>query len=46
NPDQTEYFVGLVDAYRQSIWNRPFNKALNQELTDKATVPHIETNLK
>ncbi|GAH29755.1 unnamed protein product, partial [marine sediment metagenome] len=21
-----EYFVGLVDAYRQSIWNRPFNK--------------------
>ena len=26
NPDQVEYFVGLVDAYRQSIWNRPFNK--------------------
>lgn len=26
NPDQVEYFVGLVDAYRQSIWNRPFDK--------------------
>lgn len=26
NPDEVEYFVGLVDAYRQSIWNRPFNK--------------------
>ena len=25
-PDEVEYFVGLVDAYRQSIWNRPFNK--------------------
>ena len=27
NPDQVEYFVGLVDAYRQSIWNRPFNES-------------------
>lgn len=26
DPAQVEYFVGLVDAYRQSIWNRPFNK--------------------
>ena len=26
NPVEVEYFVGLVDAYRQSIWNRPFNK--------------------
>ncbi|GAH51263.1 unnamed protein product, partial [marine sediment metagenome] len=26
DPEQVEYFVGLVDAYRQSIWNRPFNK--------------------
>lgn len=26
NPEQVEYFVGLVDAYRQSIWNRPFDK--------------------
>ena len=26
NPDQVQYFVGLVDAYRQSVWNRPFNK--------------------
>ena len=24
-PDEVEYFVGLVDAYRQSIWNKPFN---------------------
>jgi len=24
-PEQVEYFVGLVDAYRQSVWNRPFN---------------------
>lgn len=26
DPTQVEYFVGLVDAYRQSIWNRPFDK--------------------
>jgi len=26
NPDQVRYFVGLVDAYRQSIWNKPFNE--------------------
>lgn len=26
DPYQIMYFVGLVDAYRQSIWNRPFNK--------------------
>ena len=25
DPYQVEYFVGLVDAYRQSIWNKPFN---------------------
>jgi len=25
-PDQVQYFVGLVDAYRQSIWNQPFNE--------------------
>ena len=25
-PDEVEYFVGLVDAYRQSIWNKPFNQ--------------------
>ncbi len=25
SPDQVTYFVGLVDAYRQSIWNKPFN---------------------
>lgn len=25
DPKQVEYFVGLVDAYRQSIWNKPFN---------------------
>ncbi len=24
-PEQLQYFVGLVDAYRQSLWNRPFN---------------------
>lgn len=28
NPDEVQYFVGLVDAYRQSIWNRPFNQEL------------------
>ena len=22
---QLEYFIGLVDAYRQSLWNKPFN---------------------
>lgn len=26
DPSQVTYFVGLVDAYRQSIWNKPFNK--------------------
>jgi hypothetical protein len=25
-PEEVEYFVGLSDAFRQSIWNRPFNK--------------------
>lgn len=26
NPSQVEYFVALLDGYRQSIWNRPFNE--------------------
>ncbi len=26
NPDQTMYFVGLLDAFKQSVWNRPYNK--------------------
>ncbi len=26
SPDQLQYFIGLVDAYRQSLWNKPFNK--------------------
>jgi len=26
DPNQVEYFIGLVDAYRQSVWNRPFNQ--------------------
>lgn len=25
-PNQVQYFVGLVDAYRQSVWNKPFNQ--------------------
>lgn len=25
DPDEVRYFVGLVDAYRQSVWNKPFN---------------------
>ena len=24
-PSEVTYFVGLVDAYRQAIWNKPFN---------------------
>jgi len=24
-PEQVTYFIGLEDAYRQSIWNKPFN---------------------
>ncbi|GAH60107.1 unnamed protein product, partial [marine sediment metagenome] len=24
--DQLTNFIGFVDAYRQSIWNRPFNR--------------------
>jgi len=26
DPSEVLYFVGLVDAYRQSVWNRPFNQ--------------------
>lgn len=26
DPDEVMYFVGLVDAYRQSIWGQPFNQ--------------------
>jgi len=26
DPSEVTYFIGLVDAYRQSIWNAPFNK--------------------
>ena len=26
NPDQTLYFIGLVDAFRTSVWNRDFNE--------------------
>lgn len=25
-PSQIQDFVGLTDAYRQSLWNKPFNK--------------------
>ena len=25
DPSEVTYFVGLVDAYRQAIWNKPFN---------------------
>ena len=25
-PDEIMYFVGLCDAYRQSIWNDPYNQ--------------------
>ncbi len=24
-PEQVKYFIGLVDAYRASLWNKPFN---------------------
>lgn len=24
-PPEIEYFIGLADAFRQSIWNRPYN---------------------
>lgn len=26
DPSEVLYFIGLVDAYRQSVWNQPFNK--------------------
>jgi len=26
NASEVMYFVGLVDAYRQSVWNQPFNQ--------------------
>lgn len=26
DPLQVRAFVGLMDAYRQSVWNKPFNK--------------------
>jgi len=25
-PDEIEQFIGIVDAYRVSIWNRPYNE--------------------
>jgi len=25
-PNELQYFIGLVDAYRQSLWNKPFNQ--------------------
>lgn len=25
-PDEVNYFIGLVDAFRQSVWNKPFNQ--------------------
>ena len=25
DPDQVKWFVGIVDAFRQSIWNQPFD---------------------
>ena len=25
-PDEITYFIGLADAFKQSTWNRPFNK--------------------
>ena len=25
-PYELKYFIGLVDAYRQSVWNKPFNQ--------------------
>lgn len=28
DPDEVMRFVGLVDAYRQSIWNQPFNQEM------------------
>jgi len=26
DPSQVMYFMGLLDAYKQSVWSRPFNK--------------------
>ncbi|GAH62913.1 unnamed protein product [marine sediment metagenome] len=26
DPSEVEYFIGIVDAYRQSVWNKPFNQ--------------------
>ncbi len=31
-PTDIEMFVGITDAFRQSIWNRPFNKQLYANL--------------
>lgn len=25
-PNEIDYFIGLNDAFKQSIWNKPFNK--------------------
>ncbi len=25
DPEEVTYFIGLVDAYRTSIWNKPYN---------------------
>lgn len=34
NPDEVDYFVGLVDAFRISIWDKPFNQEFYRALAE------------
>ena len=34
NPDQVDYFIGLVDAYRVAIWDKPFNEEFYRALAE------------
>lgn len=31
-PDEIEYFIGIVDAFRMALWNKPFNSYLFEAL--------------
>ena len=34
DPDQIEYFVGIADAYRVAMWDRPFNEEFFRALAE------------
>ena len=34
DPSQVDYFIGLVDAYRVAIWDKPFNEEFYMALAE------------